>query len=516
MPEVFLLQSAVFSALGRYASANQCIIKLLTFENFSNYNIPYAIKSLAKFFKYNNNKNVETYYLNLAKKRIEASGLNFTVPNEVDEEKQKFKFVEDLKSEELFIQIREKIVDCKYEEAIALSSQIKVGDKNYVQVKNYECYSYVMLEKFDQVDKIFSEILKNNPSDIKYMMSVVALLPKGSEISKKYIEKIKGLENGGLVQLLCVAQDYESEEKCEEALKLLKESESYKKFVEPVVSEVARCYYYLGNRNAAAEEIKKLCIISNNDMLNKVYYEILTSEEKLPNGDLLKILYNKATKTLAPKLFSLLQCSNEEFAKRDKKEIREMFWWCFSLQTADSLKIMTEKLIVSQRFEEVASEILIDIQIFDGQKYELLKEMFRLGYRNEFYILINSKLVKIKPKYASCLFDEFNDPNGCSKGELVPVNMYLMGYADAMANYCFNSYPITNLPKYGDKLFNKLQSFAPLHRDTFSSPEIIAAVLVCMIDEKMQNKDFIARVAEDYGLSKVALIKALRLLDFIY
>lgn len=511
LPKLFLIQSVLYSKTRRLVEECQCLVKMLTYENFSEFNISFVIDLLGMFFRETISRDVSEYYVELLKKRAEVS--NQHVRPRIIKEKSKLRFVDESDGFFEIVEINDLIMTQRFDDALEKIKRIDKKSFAFEHAKIKQAYIYFLTGDNENFERLIENIYTKYPDKKRLLINLLSLYG-GESLSIHNIREdvLDGLENNGSIFLKIDALIKKSEFNM--AKKMLDTLSGLDRFLEKTITSYIECFFGMRDYENLKKFLRIFYLLSNGNVFIKRYVRIVERKNFAIDfeKDFFSSIYEKAKSELERESVEIISLTDVDFAKKEPDEIFDCLYFCASQNKTKYLTQILNKILRtrSDGFLMIR-DMLIDIKIGDKMIYLILVALMNNVFRGEFFVILEGKLRKIKTKYPSILLDEFGFLDENING--LKIHFLRLAYAESFIYNIYNNNENENICKQGDDLFKRIQNLPQSKCEIFENKNIISAVL-CSLDF-LSDVERISMIAKDFSLSKVALVKVLRLLEYI-
>lgn len=283
--------------------------------------------------------------------------------------------------------------------AVLALSQVEKGSKEYPSAREMQAVAFLLAGEAEKAEEICKELIDDNPNDIQAL----------STLSAVYVEEGRIEESRELAKKLCVMPTKTAEEKykiatvaCEndmhaEAFSLFCELEKEMPYDGNMLYFKGVSAFQSGNANAAVKTLEKLCDIYPDAVVAKYYLKQIRKyietgkEEDEPETT---YFYRLPDKERNERLKALIA-----FEKMPRSEAEEAafimerdgyFHWCFDEMDGMEQELQYLGVVTAEhgRADDFLRELLLDSEIKDGMKLEIMRLLFMRNEDNRFGVVI--------------------------------------------------------------------------------------------------------------------------------
>lgn len=511
LPKLFLIQSVLFSKTRRLVEECQCLVKMLTFEKFAEFNISFVIDLLGMFFRETISENVTEYYVSLLQKRAEVS--NQKIQPRIRREKPKLRFVDESDGFFEVVEINDLIVSRKFDDALARIEKLDKKNPAFEHAKIKQAYIYSLIGDDENFENLLRDVYEKHPEKKQLLTSLLSMYGGGGSFVEKLREEISD-ESDKTSSIFLKTDALIKRGEFEKAREMLDKISGLEAFFERTITSYIECFYGMKDHENLKKYMRRFYLLSNGNSLLKRYVRIVERKNFTFDAEknVFNLIFERAKSELERETVKLLGLTDQEFAGKKSDEIEDCLNFCAFLKKSKYLTQILDKILRlrSDGFLLIRDK-LIDIKLGDNAIYSMLVAVLSNIVRTEFFVLFAGKLKKIKTKYPSLLLDEFGSWG--DEGQPFNIQFLRFAYAESFVYNVYTGHSNDKICKQGENVFKRIQNLPQSKIEIFENKNVISAVM-CSLDF-LDDIDKISKIASDFSLSKVVLVKVLRILEYI-
>ncbi len=457
--DVYIRMADVYERMGLYGSAVNSLFFAL--DEAEEEDLPDIYEGLGANFLHLGVENQSAYYYN----RLIDTDDTLTEENKYEiaqafakDKRDNFRFVYPPELADYSSEMEEgskclKNGDCK--RASSLFAAVPQGNVDYIEAKQLQAVAKLLDGNLDEAEEVCAQALREEPENAQTLATLSAI----------YLEQGRTEESRALARKLCLRKDVSPETLykiatvcCENDM----HEEAYEKFckLEQDMTYDARMQYFKavaayksGKLTAAEECLNKICTIYPDAVVAEYYLCALRAYRLGKREDLPQFtyFYRLPQEEREVRCRTLLKIGSYPLAEAESLALLAhrdgYFRWCFDEMDGMDKDLQYVAVCVSEkaRLDSFVREVLLDYEISDGLKVELIRALYQRNERVELGVVL-------------C--------NIYKKHTFLPIKIgrkkrrvFLAAYAKAASRFAmFNPIHASKLKKTTEDVYKKMQA----------------------------------------------------------
>ena len=511
--EIFLSQANLYSRFNILMGLQvKYLLKVLTMEDFSNYQPSFVFNSLIKYFMGVRGVDVAHHYADILGK--------------IFKDKVDIKLIKAPKS--VLAQTRFHVVDGelniggpsvtkfagetkKVQDSQADGEPLdggtlkeKASKESNMMKQVFYCYDLVDKGELDIAQTEAERLNKkfnNDPELIAVFYKIGSRSEKYRDKNFDYILNYPNKTNNSLVDMIKVEvmlrRDLARE--CLDYISNLSQN-NYENYITFFSFSKACCLIVLNETDKAIEELKFLIAINPKDLNSRQMLKKLISWRTEGNPIDEKGIFKTDFREIYEELIDLISLSDEEFARVNPVEVESCLTYLTYVSSIDVIRTIIDKIIRTKTNINFLLDVLIDPEINDEFKLSVIRILLENGYEGKIFYLLDNRLKNFVPVYPKSLYAEINFSQEFLSDKDEMVFCLVREYALACLRVVKRGKDLSKFAKFVEDMIVNLMSLQGEAKELAKKEGVVAALFLHKFSEKehFSFASFVPRkIAED-------------------